>query len=117
MKAKEKKYKRSCLKQKRYHFFVKVKEGIHSGNTFITYMGTLRRGLVKLEHEEKQTQKKLSKLNISLFLFFFVSLSHFHGNFGLMQLDGKNASFAFLGYVCLKFDKREDELLKLCSPS
>ena len=30
----------------------------------MTYMGMLRRDLTKLEHEEKETQKKISKLII-----------------------------------------------------
>ena len=61
----------------------------------MSYMGTLIRDLAKIEHKEKETQRKLSKLRISLFLSFSFSLSWKFWP----QIVGKYASFAFLVYV------------------
>ena len=76
----------------------------------MSYMGTLRRDLAKLEHEEKRDTEKAFKnkhLIISFFLRFSFSLSWKFWP----QLVCKYASFPFLVYMSPNFDKREDEIL------
>ena len=55
----------------------------------MSYVGTLRRDLAKLEHEEKETHRRSFQNEASHYLLFswffvlFIFFSHFHGNFGL----------------------------------
>ena len=57
-KAREKKHRRNCLKPTMISFFCYGKrKNTFIGNLFMSYMGTFRRDLAKLEHEEKETHR------------------------------------------------------------
>ena len=73
-------------------------------------MGTLWHDLARLEHEEKETQKKLSKTAYLIIFFFFGFYFSLSCTF-CPQLGGMYASFSFLVYDWLNFNSSKDEIL------